>query len=136
MTSILGLTVDAPVVRAQISLGRVGGTISTADSESGNALILLVTNPIGAKVEITGCVGERVTGWRGRNRERFVIPMNGFPYRFGEDGECCLAWMETQYLPPLEGLVQVYVRDSEGGEWPIQNAGTLLQIRDRLARRR
>jgi len=136
MTSLLGLTLDAPVVKAQVSMGTIGGTISTADSESGNALILLITNPIGPKVEITSCVGERLTGWRSRSKERFLIPLHGLPYHFGEDGDCCLAWTQTLYLPSLEGLVRIVMRDSEGGEWPIEDTDTLLQIRDRLLRRR
>ena len=136
MATSLLLTLDSTVVKTQVSLGTVGGTISTTDSESGNALIVLITNPFGPKVEIASCIGERSTGWLGRGRERFAIPMNGLPYRFGEDGECCMAWLETSYLPSLEGIVQFYVRDSEGGEWPLDNPETLLQIRDRLLRRR
>ena len=130
------LTLDTAVVKTQVSLGRVGGTISTTDSESGNALILLITNPHGPKVEITSCIGERSTGWLSRTKERFYIPMNGLPYRFGEDGACCMAWIETLYLPPLEGLTQLYLRDSNGDEWPLENTAALLQIRDRLLRRR
>lgn len=137
MTSLLGLTLDAPaIVKAQVSLGRVAGTISTADSESGNALILLITNPGGSNVEITSCVGERVTGRHGRSRERFFVPMHGLPYCFGDDGDCCMAWTETLYLPPIDGLTQLYLRGRDGSEWPVENTYTLLQIRDRLLSRR
>lgn len=136
MATSLMLTLDTAVVKAKVSLGRVGGTISTADSDSGNALILLITNPFGPKVEITSCIGERSIGWLGRTRQRFIIPMNGLPYSFGEDGERCLAWTETTYLPSFDGVTQIYVRDSQGDEWPVENPETLLQIRYRLARRR
>ena len=130
-TSIL-LTLDTAVVKAHVSLGTVAGTISTADSESGNALMLVVTNPFGAKVEIASCVGERSTGFLSRSRQRFVIPMHGLPYQFGEDGERCLAWANTCYLPSFEGVTQLYVRDSEGNDWPIENTETLHQICRRL----
>ena len=132
MATSLLLTLDAAVVKAQVSLGKVGGTISTADSESGNALMLVATNPFGPKVEITSCVGERTTGFLGRGRQRFVIPMNGLPYQFGEDGERCLAWASTRYLPSFEGLIQLYLRASDGNEWPVENTDTLLQICRRL----
>jgi len=136
MASGLSLTLDAAVVKPRISLGRVAGTIATVDWESGNALVLLVTNPFGPDIEITSCIGERSTGWRSRARQRFFIPMNGLPHRFGDDGDSCMAWAETRYLPSLEGLVQLYVCDSNGGEWPVENTGTLLEIRDHLLRRR
>jgi len=132
MATTLQLTLNSAVVKPRVSLGRVAGTIATDDWESGNALILLVTNPLGPNVELTSCIGERFTGWRGRGRQRFFIPMNGFPHRFGEDGDSCMAWAETRYLPSLEGLAQLYVRDSNGDEHPVENPEMLLQIRDRL----
>ena len=135
MATTLNLTLDAAVVKARVSLGLVAGTIATDDWESGNALILLITNPFGPSVELTSCLGERCTGWRGRVRQRFFIPMNGFPHRFGEDGDSCMAWAETRYLPSLEGLVQLYVRDSNGNEHPLENPEMLLEIRDRLLQR-
>src|SRR5215472_15665670 len=49
MATSLLLTVEASVVKARVSLGKVGGTISTADSEAGNALMLVITNPFGPK---------------------------------------------------------------------------------------
>jgi len=133
MATSLLLTLDTAVVKAQVSLGIVAGTISTADSESGNALMLVITNPFGPKVEITACIGERSTGLLGRGRQRFVIPMNGLPYQFGEDGERCLAWADIRYLPSLDGLTQLYVKDSNGNEHPVENTDTLLLIRQRLA---
>ncbi len=136
MSTLSLFPLDTAVVKAQVSLGTVGGTISVTDSDSGNALILLITNPFGPKVEITSCIGERSTGWLGRGRERFLIDMHGFPYRFGEDGDCCLAWAETTYLPRLDGLIQLYLRDSDGNEWPLETTDALLRIRDRLSRRR
>ena len=137
MTTLLNLGLDkaAAAVKPRVSLGRVAGTIATDDWESANALILVVTNPIGPNVELIACIGERFTGWRGRVHQRFVIPMNGFPHRFGEDGDSCMAWAETRYLPPLDGLVQLYVRDSNGGEHPLDNPDKLLQIRDHLLER-
>lgn len=132
MATSLLLTVDAAVVKARVSLGKVGGTISTADSESGNALMLVITNPLGPKVEITSCVGERSTGFLGRGRQRFVIPMHGLPYQFGEDGERCIAWANTLYLPSFDGLIQLYLVDSEGNEWPVENTDTLHEICRRL----
>jgi hypothetical protein len=136
MATGLLLTLDSAVVKAQVSLGKVGGTISTADSESGNALILVVTNPFGPKVEINSCIGERATGFLGRGRQRFTIPMHGLPYQFGEDGQRCLAWANTRYLPSFDGLIQIYLRDSHGSEWPVENTDTLRQIRHRLAANR
>ena len=136
MATSLLLTLDAAVVKARVSLGTVGGTISTAHSESGNALILLITNPFGPKVEITSCVGERPAGWLGHARQRFTIPMHGLPHCFPEDGERCMAWTQTTYLPSLAGLTQLYVVDNNGDEWPLENTDTLLQIRDRLTRSR
>lgn len=135
MATTLQLTLKSSVVKPRVSLGRVAGTIVTDDWESGNALILLVTNPFGPTVELASCIGERSTGWRGRTRERFFIPMNGFPHRFGEDGDSCMAWAETRYLPSLEGLTRLYVRDSNGDEHPLENPEMLLEIRDRLLRR-
>jgi hypothetical protein len=135
MASTLLLTLDSAVVKAQVSLGNVGGTISVADSDSGNALILVITNPFGPKVEITSCVGERATGLLRRGRQRFPIPVNGLPYRFGEDGERCLAWADIRYLPSFAGLRQIYVRDNKGVEWPLENTETLFLIRQRLAAR-
>ena len=135
MASTLLLTLDAAVVKPRVSLGRVAGTVATVDWESGNALILLITNPFGPSVEVTSCIGERFMGWRGRARQRFFIPMNGFPHRFREDGDTCMGWAETRYLPRLEGLVQMYVRDSNGNEHPLENPDTLLQIRDHLLSR-
>lgn len=130
------LVLDTAVVKVQISLGTVGGTVSTTDSETGNALMLVVTNPFGPKIEITACVGERAKGWLGRGRERFLIPMHGTPHRFEHEGEECLVWTEISSLPSLEGLVQMYVRDSNGHEWPLQNPEMLFEIRDRLKRQR
>jgi hypothetical protein len=132
MATSLLLTVDASVVKARVSLGKVGGTISTADSESGNALMLVITNPLGPKVEITSCVGERSTGFLGRGRQRFIIPMHGLPYQFGEDGERCLAWANTRYLPSFDELIQLYLVDGVGSEWPVENSDTLHEIRRRL----
>lgn len=134
MATGLLLTLDATVVKAQVSLGKVGGTISTADSETGNALMLVITNPFGPKVEINSCVGERSTGFLGRSRQRFVIPMHGLPYQFGEDGERCIAWANTRYLPSFDGLIQLYLVDSEGNEWPVENTDTLHEICRRLHR--
>jgi len=132
MATSLLLTVEASVVKARVSLGKVGGTISTADSEAGSALMLVITNPFGPKVEITSCVGERSTGFLGRGRQRFVIPMHGLPYQFGEDGERCLAWANTRYLPSFDGLIQLYLIDSEGNDWPVENTDTLHKICRRL----
>jgi hypothetical protein len=132
MATSLLLTVEASVVKARVSLGKVGGTISTVDSEAGNALMLVITNPFGPKVEITSCVGERSTGFLGRGRQRFVIPMHGLPYQFGEDGERCLAWANTRYLPSFDGLIQLYLIDSAGNEWPVENTDTLHEICRRL----
>jgi hypothetical protein len=132
MAAPLLLTLDSTVVKAQVSLGQVGGIVSTSDSSSGNALMILITNPFGPKVEIASCIGERATGWLGRGRQRFVIPLNGLPYRFGEDGDRCLAWANTRYLPSLDGLVQVYLRDSNGNDWPVGDLEAFLRIRQRL----
>jgi hypothetical protein len=136
MATSLLLTLDTAVVKAQVSLGTVGGTISTADSDSGSTIILQITNPFGRKVELVSCVGERASGWLGRGRERFVVPINGLPHRFDEDGDHCLAWVETSYLPPLDGLTHLYVRDSQGEEWGVDNPGRLAEIRDILIHRR
>lgn len=136
MPSTSLLVLDTAVVKVEVSLGTVGGTVSTQDSPSGNALILVITNPFGPKVELRSCFGERSTGWRGRGRERFPVPIHGLPYQFGPDGERCLAWMETTYLPSLAGLVQLYLRDSNGDEWPLENPDRLLQIRDYLTQPR
>jgi hypothetical protein len=135
MATTLQLSLRAAAVKPRVSLGRVAGTIATDDWESGNALILVVTNPRGPNVELTSCIGERLTGWRGRHRERFSIPMNGFPHRFGEDGDSCMAWAEIRYLPELEGLAHLYVRDSNGDEHPVENPEMVLQIRDHLLQR-
>ena len=132
MATSLQLTLDAAVVKAQVSLGKVAGTISTTDSESGNALMLVITNPFGPKVGLTACIGERTTGFLGRGRQRFVIPMHGLPYQFGEDGERCLAWANIRYLPSFDGVTQLYVQDTSGGEYPVENPDTLLQICRRL----
>ena len=126
------LTLDEAVVKAQVSLGKVGGTISTADSDNGNALMLVITNPFGPKVEITSCMAERSAGFLGRARERFPIPMNGLPYAFREDGERCLAWADIRYLPSLQGIVQLYLRGTNGHNFPIENTDTLLRICQRL----
>ena len=132
MAAPLLLTLDSAVVKAQVSLGQVGGIVSTADSNSGNALMLLITNPFGPKVEITSCIGERATGWLGRGRQRFVIPLDGLPYQFGEDGDRCLAWANTRCLPSLQGLVHVYLRDTNGNEWPVEDLEPFHRIRQRL----
>ena len=127
---------DTAVIKARVSLGTVGGTISTEDSETGDTLMVVITNPHGPPVEITSCVGERSNGWLGRGRERFRIPMHGLPFCFEEDGDTCLAWTKVTALPSLDGLVQLYVQDTHGDEWPLENTETLLQIRDRLRRPR
>jgi hypothetical protein len=136
MATTLSLTSGTAVVKPRILLGTVGGAISTAESDTGNALMLLITNPLGPKVEIVSCIGERSTGWLGRGRQRFTISMNGLPRRFSEDGGRCLAWVETTCLPALDGLIQLYVRDSNGEEWPLENPHRLLEIRDLLNHRR
>jgi len=136
MATTLSLTLDSAVVKPRVLLGTVGGTISTAESDAGNALMLLITNPFGPDVEIASCVGERSRGWLSRGRERFTIPLNGLPHRFPEDGDRCLAWLETTYLPALDGLVQLHVCDSNGREWPVENTHRLLEIRDLLTNRR
>ena len=136
MAPTLSLTLASAVIKSRALLGTVGGTISTAESDAGNALILLITNPFGPKVEITACIGERSTGWLGRGRERFAIPMNGLPHQFSEDGDRCLAWVETTNLPALDGLLQLYIRDSNGEEWPLENTSRLIEIRDLLIHRR
>jgi hypothetical protein len=115
-------------------LGTVGETLRLEDSENGNALILMVTNPSGPKVRITGCFGERKTGWLGRRRERFSIPVHGLPHDFARDGSRCLAWAETADLPPMAGLVRLYVEDSNAGEWPVEDEQRLMLIVDRLSR--
>lgn len=135
-TTTLSLTLESAVVKSRVLLGTVGGTISTAESDSGNALILLVTNPFGPEVEIASCIGERSRGWLGRSRERFTIPLNGLPHRFPEDGDRCLAWLETTYLPDLDGLVHLWVCDTNGREWPVENTHRLIEIRDLLTHRR
>lgn len=136
MATSISLTLGTAVVKSRALLGTVGGTISTAESDGGNAFIVLISNPFGPKVEIASCIGERSTGWLGRGRERFTIPLNGLPHRFSEDGDRCLAWVETTYLPALDGLLQLYVRDSNGEEWPLENTRRLLEIRDLLIHRR
>jgi len=134
LDSILHL--DQPAVRVEVSQGKVGGTISTADSAGGNALMLLITNPWGPKVELAACFGERRTGWRGRRRQRFRLPMHGIPHCFGRDGDRCIAWAEAASLPSLNGLTQIYVRDTSGNEWPVENVDTLLRIAEHLNRPR
>lgn len=136
MATTLSLTLDSAVVKPRVLLGTVGGTISTAESDAGNAFILLITNPFGPDVEIASCIGERSRGRLRRGRERFTIPLNGLPHRFSEDGDRCLAWVETTYLPALDGLLQLYVCDSGGREWPVENTRRLIEIRDLLTHRR
>lgn len=122
------------VVKVQAMLGTVGETLRLEDSENGTSLILMITNPSGPKVRITGCFGERKTGWLGRRRERFSIAMHGLPHDFSREGSRCLAWAETADLPPMAGLVGLYVVDSDAGEWPVENEPRLMLIADRLNR--
>lgn len=128
-------SLDTAIVKVRVSLGTVGATVSTDDSESGNALMLIITNPNGPRVEVTSCFAERATGWLGRNRVRFALPLHGIPFQFGEDGDECLAWTEITSLTSLKDVVQLYVRDSHGAEWPVENIETWFDIRDRLSRR-
>lgn len=122
-------------VHVQAVLGTVGGTVSVEDSEFGNTLILLITNPFGPKVRITGCFGERKVGWRGRRRERFHIPVHGMPHDFAIDDNGCMAWIEVSGLPPMDGVTGIYVVDSEGSDWPVEDEQRLALIVDRLTRR-
>ncbi|MGP8245534.1 MAG: hypothetical protein ACLQVN_13565 [Bryobacteraceae bacterium] len=119
-------------VQVRAVLGTVGETLCLDDSEHGTSLILLVTNPSGRRVRITGCYGERKTGWRGRRRERFSIAMHGLPHDFAVDGNRCLAWTETAALPNMAGLARLYVEDSDGAEWPVEDEQRLKLIVDRL----
>ena len=126
--------VSSAAVRVRAVLGAVGETLCLEDTENGTALILLVTNPSGQRVRITDCFGERKCGWLGRRRERFSIPMHGLPHDFAKDGSQCLAWAETASLPPMAGVVRLYVVDSSGVEWPVEDEQHLMLIVDRLTR--
>ena len=125
---------DRDAVKVRAVLGTVGGTLCLEDSENGTSLILLVTNPSGLRVRITGCFGERKTGWLGRRRERFSIAMHGLPHDFARDGSRCVAWTEAAELPPMAGLRRLYVEDSDGTEWPVEDEQRLMVIVDRLTR--
>jgi hypothetical protein len=125
---------DSAAVKVQAVLGTVGGTLRLEDSENGTSLILMVTNPWGPRVRITGCFGERKTGWLGRRRKRFSIAMHGLPHDFAKDGNRCLAWAETADLPPMAGLLRLYVEDSGAAEWPVEDEQRLMLIVDRLTR--
>ena len=125
---------DSAAVKVRAVLGTVGGTLCLEDSESGTSLILRVTNPSGTRVRLIGCFGERKTGWLGRRRKRFSIAMHGFPHDFAKDGSQCLAWTEAAELPPMAGLVRLYVEDSDGAEWPVEEEQRLMLIVDRLNR--
>lgn len=127
-------SLPSPDVKVRAVLGAVGGTLCLEDSENGTALILLVTNPSGRRVRIRDCFGERKCGWLGRRRERFAIPMHGLPHDFAADGSQCLAWAEAASLPPMEGLLRLYVEDSNGAHWPVEDHQHLMLIVDRLTR--
>jgi hypothetical protein len=129
-------SINRAAVHVQAVLGVVGGTVSVEDSENGTTLILLITNPSGPRVRITGCIGERKSGWRGRRRERFRIPMHGIPHDFAQDEDGCMAWIETAALPPMDGVSGLFAVDSEGNHWPVDDEEHLALIVDRLTRRR
>ncbi len=120
-------------VQVRLVLGSVGGTICLEDSEHGNALILLITDPGETKIRITGCYAERKIGWRGR-RQRFEIEMHGIPHDFALDGSWCMAWVDTKALPSMRGLIGLYVVDSEKRRWPVDDPEHLALIVDRLTR--
>jgi hypothetical protein len=132
--SSISLRLDGTVVKVQVVLGCMGGTVSLEDSENGTTLILLVTNPSGPSVRITGCFGKRKKGWRARRRERFSIEMHGLPHDFAIDGNRALAWLDVAALPSMQGLTKLYVEDSSGGEWPVEDQEHLMLIVDRLTR--
>jgi hypothetical protein len=127
-------SIPAAGVNVRAVLGAVGGTLCLEDSETGTALILLVTNPSGRRVRITDCFGERKRGWLGRRRERFLIPMHGLPHDFATDGSQCVAWTEAASLPPMAGLLRLYVEDSTKTQWPVEDHQRLMLIVDRLTR--
>jgi hypothetical protein len=119
---------DPAKVIVRVSLGTVAGVVSFQDSDEGNALMLLITSPYDSNVELVSCFGERCTGRRGRQRKRFPLPMHGIPHMFAQDGDKCRAWIDVSCLPPMTGLVQLYVTDQSGHAWPVQNLDRLLEI--------